>query len=214
VKLLTVLQRREVVRLGTSDPRPVDVRVLAATNRDVRAQVERGDFREDLYYRLAVVPLEIPALRERREDIPDLVGGLVRFFRDMLPGCRVERVSKEALAALVDHEWPGNVRELINAVERGMLLSRGEELELSALPPEVSGAAAGALAPAGVAVDLSSTLKEVREAAVAAAEREYLDRLLAANEGRINDSAQQAGISTRALYDRLKRYGIDKDDYR
>lgn len=214
VRLLTALQRREVTPLGTHEPRRVDVRVIAATNRDVRAQVREGTFREDLYYRLAVVPLEIPALRERPEDVPDLVGRLVHFFRDRLPTSRVERVAPDALEAMVAHDWPGNVRELVNAVERGMLLSEGEELARAALPPEVVAGAGSAARAKPAAPDTGATLKQVREAAVAAAEEAYLRALLAEEEGSIQRTASRAGISPRALYDRLKRYAIDKAEFK
>ncbi|MGK0480296.1 MAG: two-component system response regulator AtoC [Planctomycetota bacterium] len=220
VKLLTVLQRREVVPVGATDPLPVDVRVVAATHRDVRSQVAEGTFREDLFYRIAVIPLEIPPLRDRAEDIPDLVGRLIRFFRTNLPTSHVTSISKEALDAMSSYPWPGNVRELINAVERGMLLSMGEEISLDALPPEVVGSAAEVglrleSAP-GTAEqpDLARTLKETREAAVGVAESAYLRGLLKEEGGVINRTAERAGISPRALYDRLKRYGIDKDDFR
>ena len=211
-ELLSVLQRREVVRVGTTEPIPVDVRVIAATHRDVRVQIEDGSFREDLYYRLAVIVLEIPALRERREDIPNRVGSLIRYLRDSLPGRAVERVTPAAMGRFTARDWPGNVRELVNAVERAMLLSPGEELLADGLPVAVSSEIfAETREPAGV--DVSLTLREVREQAVERAEADYLRALLTAHEGALGAVAEQAGISTRALYDRLKKYGLDRRDF-
>jgi two-component system response regulator HydG len=120
VKLLRVLQEREIERLGENQPRKVDVRILAATHRDLPAMVRNGAFRADLYYRLRVLPLHVPALRERREDIPLLVDALLANLRDRHPGREV-RVSAEALDALGAHDWPGNVRELANALEYALV---------------------------------------------------------------------------------------------
>lgn len=217
VKLLTVLQRRVVVPVGGIEPRSVDVRVVGATHRDVRGQVRDGRFREDLYYRLAVIPLEVPSLRERAEDIPDLVGRLIRYFRESLPSSAVARVSEDALAVMMGYAWPGNVRELINVVERGMLLSTGAELERSALPSHLlDGGEPLVLTSAAepAPTDLSMTLKEVREGAIDAAESAYLREVLRMEKGVIQAAAARAGVSPRALYDRLKRYDIDKSEYR
>ncbi|MCB9916569.1 MAG: sigma-54-dependent Fis family transcriptional regulator [Planctomycetes bacterium] len=225
VKLLNVLQRREAQRLGAAGPVALDVRVMAATNRDVEEEVRAGRFREDLYYRLNVVQVRVPALRERVEDVPDLVGYLIRRFRRAMDGATATSISAEALAALLRYPWPGNVRELINVVERAMLLTDGERIELEALPPRVvaGGSAAAAAATAQTAQAPApelpadwreQTLKEVREAAVARAERAYLDRLLTETCGHVGRTAERAGISPRALYDRLRRHGLDKDDYK
>jgi DNA-binding NtrC family response regulator len=128
VKLLRVLQEREFERLGSNVTRHIDVRVIAATNQDLRAALEQGTFREDLYYRLNVVPLNIPPLRERKQDIPFLAN---HFIRKLAPdtGSRVESITPAALEKVVAYHWPGNVRELENVIERGLVMCRGTELD-------------------------------------------------------------------------------------
>ena len=137
VKLLTVLQTREVQRVGSETPVNIDVRVVAATNRDLHKDVEKGTFRRDLFYRLCVVTLTIPPLRERREDIPLFVERLLDHFRCEIPN-RITGVSLPAMHALCQYDWPGNVRELMNVLERAMLLADGEEISLADLPASIS----------------------------------------------------------------------------
>ncbi|QDU70070.1 sigma-54 interaction domain-containing protein [Engelhardtia mirabilis] len=232
VKLLTVLERREVVPVGSSEGRPVDVRVLAATNRDLRDEVAAGRFREDLYYRLNVIPLEIPSLKERREDIPDLVGSMIAWFRRDLDRREVQGIEPAALQALMDYSWPGNVREVSNAIERAVLLCEGDEIRLRDLPEEVRGTAAPLEAPGrdtragdSTAPGASSTadlpadwrelsLKEIRQAAADRCERAFLDAVMDEVGGIVKDAAARCGIAPRSLYDRLRRHGIRKEDYR
>jgi PAS domain S-box-containing protein len=136
VKLLRVLQEREIERVGDSRTRSVDVRILAATHRPLRRLVEEGRFRDDLFYRLNVIPLRVPPLRERREDVPLLAA----YFLDELrstTGATVERISPDAMRVLMDHRWPGNVRELRNAVEHAMVKCRGAVLLVEDLPREL-----------------------------------------------------------------------------
>jgi len=128
VKLLRVLQERELERLGSNKTRAVDVRVIAATNADLRRALEEGNFREDLYYRLNVFPLTIPPLRERREDVPPLADYFLGKYRTDL-GSAVTRIAPEAMRKLVDYDWPGNVRELENVIERGLVLATGDALQ-------------------------------------------------------------------------------------
>ena len=141
VKLLSVLQRRELRRVGSEKVLPMEARVIAATNRDLREDVEEGRFREDLFYRLNVVPLTIPPLRERPEDLPHLIGSLIHYFGQRMGREDLRSVHPEALQALLGHDWPGNVRELINVVERAMLLARTDQITASDLPPELGGEA-------------------------------------------------------------------------
>jgi DNA-binding NtrC family response regulator len=136
VKLLRALQEREIQRVGGEKVIHVDVRVMAATNRDLAVNVEEGVFRRDLYYRLSVIALQIPPLRERREDIPELIDGYINLFRSQIPH-QAFKVSPEAFDALVQHDWPGNVRELINVIERALLLSPHDEIRLTDLPLEL-----------------------------------------------------------------------------
>lgn len=226
VKLLTVLQRHEVQPLGAEKAVPVNVRILAATNRDLRNEVRAGRFREDLYYRLNVINLQIPPLRQRVADIPDLVGGLIQFFRCDLAKTNVESISEQALGFLMNYRWPGNIRELINVVERAMILSDGPNIDADDLPPDI--AQLGNRSPTGtpegtkIAAETwelprnwdSLSLKDVRESAAARAELAYLDSALRAHAGLITAVAKQAKVGTRSLYDKMQRHGLKKEDYR
>jgi two-component system response regulator AtoC len=199
VKLLRVLQEEEVRPLGESKPRQVDVRVLAATARDLEAEVAAGRFREDLFYRLNVLRVEVPPLRERPEDIPLLVDHFLALFRDAL-GKPVRGISDEALARLVAYRWPGNVRELENVIERAVILTRSEQLGVRELPTNV--AACEAESDAGGGGDLS--LKRARRAA----ESEMIRRALRETDGNRTHAARLLGISHRALLYKLKEYEI------
>jgi two-component system response regulator AtoC len=198
VKLLRVLQEEEVRPVGESKPRSVDVRVIAATARDLEADVAQGRFREDLFYRLNVVRLVVPALRERQADVPLLVDHFLARFRRTL-GRPVRGVSDEALDKLVRYRWPGNVRELENVIERAMILARGDHIEVSELPHNVvNDPGEGGTSPG----DLS--LKRGRRAA----ETELIRRALAATDGNRTHAAKLLEISHRALLYKIKEYGI------
>jgi DNA-binding NtrC family response regulator len=187
-KLLRVLQSGEFERLGSSETQQVDVRVLAATNADLREAMRRGAFRADLYFRLNVIELGVPPLRERPEDVLPLAEAFLRQFA--VPGQPPRRLSPEARAALVGHSWPGNVRELANRVQRAMLVAAGSELG----PGDLGlGASAGLPAPG----DLSSP-----------GEREELEQLLVETGGRVSHAAERLGLSRQALYRRMERLGI------
>jgi DNA-binding NtrC family response regulator len=225
VKLLSVLQTREVQRVGAESSVVIDVRVMAATNRELAAEVEAGSFRRDLFYRLSVVTLTIPPLRERREDIPTLVRGLLEHFRGEIPH-HIDGVSSEAIEALCRYDWPGNVRELMNVVERAMLLSTNEEISLVDLPETISGLAASTDSefPTPEAVEderlsvpkawLGQPLGEARQRLLAEFERAYLTGLLEATNGRIGETAKRAGIQPRSLFEKMRRLGLRKEDYR
>ncbi len=203
VKLLRVLQEREIRRVGDSRPRRVDVRVLAATARDLERDVAAGRFREDLYYRLNVVRIHIPPIRERPQDIEPLVAALLQRLADRA-GRRVT-MSPDALAAIRAHAWPGNVRELENALERAVVLSADGVIRADAF-------AAGGRA--GEAVDPTSagpsTQAPVRlQDAVASAEREAVRAALEATAGNRAAAATRLGISQRNLFYKLKKLGLD-----
>ena len=144
MKLLRVLQEREFERVGDSRPIKVDVRVIAATNSDLAQMVRDGAFREDLYYRLNVIPVQLPPLRDRREDIPLLVQHfLERFCRELVPSRPTLTVSQQAMRRLMAYAWPGNVRQLENALERAVALSGGrDQIEVADLPPDIQETAA------------------------------------------------------------------------
>jgi two-component system response regulator AtoC len=199
VKLLRVLQEEEVRPLGESKSRSVDVRVIAATARELEAEVGAGRFREDLFYRLNVVRVEVPPLRDRREDIPLLVDHFLAMFRDTLAK-PVRGISDEALQRLVAYRWPGNVRELENVIERAMILARGDHLSLRELPANVVHLEAADLEIA--AGDLS--LRRARRAA----ESEMIRRALRETHGNRTHAARLLGISHRALLYKIKEYEL------
>ncbi len=218
VKLLRVLQDRKFMKIGGERTIDVNVRVMAATNRNLAAEVEAGRFRRDLYYRLSVVSLLIPPLRERKEDIPELVQSYIEYFSPRI-GVEVNDIDDAALDALSEYSWPGNVRELINVIERAMLLCDGDIISVSELPDEIStsqrqGKQDAALLTALAGGISSRPWKEVRGEVVAYYERIYLTELLAENRGRIADSAAAAGMTTRALNEKMREYNLDKKDFK
>ena len=222
-KLLHVLQRREIQRLGSESKITIDVRVVAATNRDIAEEVRARRFRNDLYYRLSVVTLSIPPLRERREDISALAEAYVEYYRQHIRR-DVRRVAPDALEAMVHYPWPGNVRELVNIIERAMLLANGDEITLADLPdtlraPAVRDLDSTPVVDTGTWMGVSSewthqSLDEVRRRAVEAVERAYLSALLAETGGRIAATASRAGIQPRSLFEKLRRYGLRKEQFR
>jgi DNA-binding NtrC family response regulator len=202
VKLLRFLQEREFERVGGNDTLKVDVRILAATNVDLAERVRQGRFREDLYYRLNVIRLEIPALRERRTDIPLLAGFFLRRYAQE-NGKKLDGFSEEALQRLGAYAWPGNVRELEHAVERGVVLSRGTVVEAEHLPPEVR--AAGA--PGGAArVTGGASMPVVPGSSIAELERFAILETLKAVGGSTSKAARILGISPRKIQYRLHAY--------
>ncbi len=218
VKLLTVLQRREVRRLGSEEPRSVDVRVLSATNRDLAEDVAAGRFREDLLFRLNVVALAVPPLRERREDLPQLLGRFLRHFVGVHDRPDVQGFDREAMEALLRYDWPGNVREVVNVVERAVLLCEGERIRRADLPEAVwagPGSRSGEDAAEGVDDELwDLPLQEARRRLVEGFERRYLVHHLEATRGVVGETAARAGINPRTLYEKMRRYGLAKRDFR
>jgi two-component system response regulator HydG len=208
VKLNRVLQARRVRRVGGGDERAIDVRVIAATNVELKARVAAGAFRDDLFYRLNVLALALPPLRERREDIPTLAAFLLeRHRRHGQP----EGFTADALSALVRYDWPGNVRELENAIERAIAVTDGPRLELEALPEEV----AATLRPRithGTETRLS--YREVVDLARDRASREYLIALMRELGGNVTEAARRAGMERESLHRLLKRYGVRSEDFK
>ncbi|MBI4577081.1 MAG: sigma-54-dependent Fis family transcriptional regulator [Planctomycetes bacterium] len=199
-KLLRVLQERAFIPLGGEAERRVDVRIVAATNKDLAASMNLGAFREDLYYRLAVVPLAMPPLRERREDVPLLAGHfLARYARAYAR--RVEGFSPEARAELAAHDWPGNVRELENTIHRLVAMTEGPWIAATGLGPRPGAPdALGERLPPG-GLDLEGTLAGV--------ERGYLELALARTGGNLTEAAALLGLSFRAIRYKVKKLGVD-----
>jgi DNA-binding NtrC family response regulator len=197
VKLLRVLQEREFERLGGTKTIKVDVRLIAATNRDLRAALEEGTFREDLYYRLNVVPIDIAPLRERKEDIPELANLFItRFAGDS--GKPVESISPEAMKILVNYHWPGNVRELQNIVERACALAKGNVLEVDDIHLDIR--PAKALTGAGGFLPDGMTLEQWED--------EMVQEALRRANGNKSQAARLLGLSRNALRYRLSKIGI------
>ena len=225
-KLLRILQEHEFERIGSNTPIKVDIRVIAATNRNLDEQVEKGKFREDLYYRLNVIHIHMPTLRERKEDIPALVEHFLVKYR-YAPGAIPTTITEEALQRLVEHDWPGNVRELENAIERAVVLSRGNPITVEQLPFEevnavsdrrrraLSGRRSGASAreaaalgsAAGTGDGMSNGDGSFKEA-VESLEKRLISEALERAGGNRTKAAEDLGIYRRLLYAKIKEYGL------
>jgi two-component system NtrC family response regulator len=210
VRLLRVLQERRVQPVGGSVARPIDVRVIAATNRDLRDEVAAGRFREDLFYRLAVFPVHLPALRERESDILLLAGYFVERYAKQNRK-QVHGFSPEAQRALERYRWPGNVRELENVVERAIILEDEGRIRLSSLPPEVSGAlgdgSAGAWPGAGAAGAGRDVIVPLEEE-----ERRIIRRALELTNWNIQEASRRLRIGRATIYRKIERYGLMRPD--
>ncbi|HVK77869.1 MAG TPA: sigma-54 dependent transcriptional regulator [Kofleriaceae bacterium] len=229
VKLLRAIQESEFERVGGIKTIKVDVRLITATNRDLEQEIARGGFREDLYYRLNVVPLHIPPLRRRRGDVPLLVRHIIRRFNERLKR-NVAGIADDALAALEAHSWPGNIRELENVLERTILFSKHEVIQKADLPDEIASAsaapvpaaspAAAAPVPAGddddgaepgeVGVELSgdASLKDIVRAETNRVERELIARALSETGGNVTQAAKLLKISRKSLQMKMKELGL------
>ena len=198
VKLLRVLQHREVIPVGATDAQSIDTRIIAATNRDLEEEIKRGAFRRDLFYRLNVIAIHLPPLRERAEDIPLLVDAFLQrgaTARDEQP----KRLSDEAADAFLAYSWPGNVRELENALERALILSHGPVINLSALPTRITDRKSEPLIADRVAPN--PTLELI--------ERAYIQWVLQSEAGNKTRAAEVLGIDPSTLHRKLARFGVD-----
>ena len=208
-KLLRVLQERRFERVGGSQTVEVDVRVVAATNRDLLRLAKEGKFREDLYYRLNVVKIDLPPLHERPEDIALLAEHFVQKFSR--PGASPKQIAPETMEALLQHRWPGNIRELENAMERACVTSRDDVVRPENLPAEV-------LKPSRpryqLPVDLSRPLTEQLTELTAAFEERYLRRALKRTRGHIGRTAHLTGLSRRTITEKLALYQIEKTEFK
>ena len=224
-KLLRVLEQREVRRVGSTKPIKVDVRVIAATNRNLEEEVKAGRFREDLFYRLSVVRIFLPPLRERLEDIPILVDAFLKnaAFNRLADGRqRATSMTGEAKESLTRYRWPGNVRELVNVVERACSFCDNGIIELKDLPSHVTGIQGAMATSSAVAAAISaSTLgssgsnngrpfKEAKEEIVSNFEREYIRGLLEKNEFNISHAAREADIDRKYFRKLMRKYEIDQ----
>lgn len=215
-KLLRALEQREIKRVGSTDTIPLDVRVVCATNRNLRDEVKEGRFREDLYYRLSVVKIQLPPLRERNEDIPLIVEKLLTKARYNLKSDQsfyVSKVDDEALKILANYKWPGNIRELNNILERsisfaeaGVLSGNALQIIFSESDSSISGD--NASSSMGAMVDTSLPFKEAKQKIVETFEKEYLEDLLTRNNKNVSAAAREAKIDRKHLRHLLVKYGI------
>jgi two-component system response regulator HydG len=210
VKLNRVLQEKELRRVGENTPIRIDARVIAATHRDLRAEVAAGRFREDLFYRLNVFELRAPPLRARKQDIPLLAGHFLRRFAatHQRP---IDAIDPEALRVLVGYGWPGNVRELENVIERAVAVARTSTLGAADLPRELQEQPAGSL-PSSVSVQLP--YRHAVEFARDRASRDYLTALLREFHGNVSRAAERAGMERESLHRLLKRYSVRSDEFK
>jgi two-component system response regulator AtoC len=208
VKLLRVLQEGEVRRVGATQTRRVDARIVAATNRSLEKDVEEGRFRGDLYYRVAVVTVNLPSLRERPQDVPHLIQHLLSIHAERLD-VAVREIDRPAMDALLGYTWPGNVRELENVIERALVLAEGSQITLADLPDHLRDAGSSPLVPAGSAVlgddeDLSVKRRS------AALERQLIRKALARTGGHRGKAAEMLELSDRALRYKIQEYALEE----
>ena len=194
VRLLRVLQEKEIERVGDQTPLKVDVRVVSATHRDLREFIENGQFREDLFYRLNVIPIHIPPLRERKEDLPLLIDTFINDLR-VKTNKKINAVSREAMDAVWAYSWPGNIRELINALEYAFVICQKETIDVTHLPEPV------------VSTEVEKSLLDSYDEK--ASGKDQVIAALKQAHGKKNEAAKILGISRQALWKRIKNYGIE-----
>ncbi|MGL4549706.1 MAG: sigma-54-dependent transcriptional regulator [Gemmataceae bacterium] len=211
VKLLRVLQERRFERVGGTEPIEIDVRVVAATHQDLQKKIADGSFREDLYYRLNVVRIDLPPLRERPEDIPMLVGLFTQRYARQ--SHQPPQVDPDAMQVLVEFPWPGNIRQLENAIERACVTVQEGVIRKKNLPPELfQQRPAGEKSP--FQVDISRPLPEQLSALVAEFEKRYLRKALKRTRGHVSRCAKLSGLSRRSITDKISQYEIDKEEFK
>ncbi len=209
LKLLRVLQEREIERVGGNETIKVDVRVIAATNKDLHRAMQERHFRGDLFYRLNVVPIKLPPLRERMDDVPILAGHFIKKYCEK-NGRPVMTLSAQALASLMRYQFPGNVRELENIIERAVIMEKSGVIRRIDLPataypgPVFEAVALGELRP----------FKKMKSECIERFEREYISRLLKMYGGSVTKSARHAGMNIKNFHEKMARYGIKKEDFK
>lgn len=210
IKLLQVLQERIFHRIGGEKEIETDVRIIAATNIDLKAMCEEGSFRKDLFYRLNVFPVDVPSLQERIEDIPNLVKGFLKKMNSINLK-DINSIDPHVLSALKKYSWPGNIRELENIIERAYILETDQILTRDSFPAEIIDSESIHLS---TPVNAELTLAQVRRRGIDKIEQTYLKELLTTNRGRIKESAETAGITTRQLHKLMVKYGIKKEEFK
>ncbi len=210
-KLLRALEERQIERLGGNESIPVDVRIVSATHRPLEQEIANGNFRADLFYRLRVVTIDIPPLRERREDIPVLAETFTRAAAERY-GLPLRQVAQNALRRMVEHEWPGNVRELKNTIERAAIMAEGEELRSQDLPDEITTRVEKSISDNagseenGLAVPFTADFREDRREF----ERRYISRCLEHTQGNVTRAAEILGMHRQSLQHKLRQLGLSR----
>lgn len=216
VKLLRALQDRQIQRIGAEEPIEVDARIIAATNRDLVEAMKTKSLRQDLYYRLAVVTLTVPPLRQRIEDLPALVDRYLNASVQKLGRYDVAGLTPAALEKLRAYAWPGNVRELINVIERAVLLCEDDRVDTVDFPDEIAGTGAGGAVSFGGSFPswLDKPLESGRQAVLEAFEKAYIEHHLRHNRGNVGATATAAAIDPRTLYNKMRHYQLRKEDFK
>ncbi len=210
IKLLQILQDDTFQRVGGEEDITANIRVISATNRDLKQMCEEGLFRRDLYYRLDVFPIEIPPLRERSEDIPHFADLFLKKLNQFNPKA-IHDLHPEVMKAFARYTWPGNIRELENLMERAYILENSSILTPESFPSELFDSTSSL---PQVSLDTTANLAEVRKCGIAEIERSYLKEVLSRHRGRINESAKAAGISTRQLHKLMQKYDLRKETFK
>ncbi|MGR3317218.1 MAG: sigma-54 interaction domain-containing protein [Candidatus Anammoxibacter sp.] len=210
-KLLRVIQEKRFERVGGNELVSADVRIIAATNQDIKKMVKETRFRQDLYYRLNVIPITTPTLRERKDDIPLLA----RHFLEKYSAANnkeIKEISQNVLNTLISHDWPGNVRELENTIERAVVMGEMDEITTIGMPKYHSKISGKRIFNIGCDIDKTAgiNLKDYTESC----EKEYIGEILRVFRGSIDSSARYLGINEKTLYRKMKRYNFKKDDFR
>lgn len=217
VKLLRVLQEKTIKRLGGENELKVNVRIIAATNHDLEEEASKNEFRKDLFYRLSVITLTIPPLRERKDDIEELVKNYIDIYRYRL-NHDVTTITREALTLIQEYHWPGNIRELMNVVERAVLLCSDNKITIRDIA--ISNHKNDQVNEDGNVYESSfdtwsgKTHREIKDHILDNFEKKYLPYLLKQTKGRINEAAKMSGLQTRSIYEKMKKYGLKKEDYK
>jgi DNA-binding NtrC family response regulator len=210
-KFLRVLQEREFERIGGNESIKVDVKIIAATNKDLKKEMEEGRFREDLYYRLNVFPIFLPPLRERKEDIPLLATFFLKKYSKAMKK-EIKEISQEVLNTMMNYHWPGNVRELENLIERAVIMARGDTITYIDLPrAKLEGPPLKE-----VRIDLgdSKIIELTLEEFLSSCEKTYIEKLLEKNRGKIELSAKEAEIDIKTFYRKMKKYLLTKETFK
>ncbi|WP_165247816.1 sigma-54-dependent transcriptional regulator [Paludisphaera soli] len=212
VKLLRVLQTGTLERVGGVDPIKVDVRIIAATHKRLEDEVKAGRFRADLYYRLKVVLIDLPPLRERKEDVPLLAMHFVE--KHASAANPISEIDAAAMQALLNHHWPGNIRELENAIKAAAAMAEGPVIHRDLLPETIVPRTPAAAHAGSNLIDIDVRLPELTEELIGQVEREYFQRVLSEYNGNVARCARHSGLSRRSVTQKLQKYGLDRQDFK